>query len=190
MANIALLGKDVAFSVTPSLAVEAGGIVTDFQDMVSAINAAVLSDDDKRIFLLTDAVVFFDREIWQGEDISRSFMDQDQRTFNWQSDEFLSPNHTPLTRASYYFHDCVHLDQFDRTGRQARDETEEVAREIEAVVRQIEVSRALGVGQYFIDYLISYEADPIQIASRVDSGVVLAANRTCRKAGMPEVFET
>lgn len=189
MAILDLLGKEVMFSIGLSLADRAQAVSDAMTAMVAAINAAPLTDDDKRIFKLTNAVVVFDEELWHGQRISRSFMDQHARTFHWQVEEFLAPTHTPETRASYYFHDSVHLDQFDRTGREARDVDEEIGREEEAVELQIAASRRLGCGDYFIDYLTGYEGHPDQIAERVRAGVMLAANKHCAKAGLPETFE-
>lgn len=189
MAILELLGKEVMVSIGMSLADRAQAVSDAMTTMVTAINAAPLTDDDKRIFRLTNAVVVFDQELWRGQRISRSFMDQQARTFHWQVDEFLATSHTPETRASYYFHDCVHLDQYSRTGRAAKDLDEEVEREEEAVELQIAASRRLGCGQYFIDYLSGYEGHPDQIAERVKAGVLLAANKHCAKAGLPATFE-
>lgn len=192
MAAIELLGKDIDFEIEPELAPRADEITSAFTAMVERINASEdLTQDDRRIFRLADGVLFFDVEKWRGRTLSRSFMDQQERIFNWQVDEFLSPNHLPETRASYYFHDCVHLDQYDQAGHhEARNEKEEVRREVEACGRQMTASEALGCGQYFLDYLGTYEADPVRIAERVRSGIQLAAlRRPCRKAGLPQAFE-
>ena len=74
-------------------------------------------------------------------------------------------------RANTLFHDCWHVVQFKASGA-AVEMDERVAREVDALDRQIEVARALDCYQADIDYLTDFRNNPAAIRARLEQGCV------------------
>jgi hypothetical protein len=115
-------------------------------------------------------IVFFEgKVVVNGTKIDRPCCDQDDAVFYWEGNEFTA-NMDPRVHANTYFHDCWHVVQFNNAGW-AREEHEQVYREVDAINHQIEVARAVGCRPEDVDFLIRFRDDQGVIQARLQEGL-------------------
>jgi hypothetical protein len=74
-------------------------------------------------------------------------------------------------RANTFFHDCWHVIQFRRDGGFAQTDEIRVAREVDAISRQIEAARKLGCVDREVAHLQKYLDEHVLIVARLAEGI-------------------
>lgn len=174
MATVRILDDDVAIEFLKG---KDGGeldrptLLSGLEATVRKINETVWSDEERRAFASMKKIVFFEGEVvvnsWP---LTRSGCDEDDAIFYWEANEFMA-NTDADVRANTFFHDCWHVIQFQNTGDFARGDAERVAREIDAIDRQIEVATKLGCDEREIQFLRDFRANQDRIVARLAEGV-------------------
>jgi hypothetical protein len=100
-------------------------------------------------------------------DLTRSYLDEDTRAFNWDVDEVYRRD--ALALSTYLFHDAFHAVQLSRDGPTTVGNRRE--REVEATRRQIALMRRLGCDDRFVTQLLAFVGDPDAIDRRYREGV-------------------
>ena len=140
------------------------------QEMADLINRTSWTEEQRGAFNGMRKIVFFQGQVdVNGYVMQRPGCDERGAVFYWEAVEFLA-NTDPRVRANTFFHDCWHVVQFGRDGY-AQGEQERVAREIDAIERQIAVARQLDCRPEDIAYLQAFEADQAAIKIRLAEGV-------------------
>jgi hypothetical protein len=173
MPSIVILDTDkpVEFlDADPANPLDQNDLMTRLGTVAKAINDATWTDAQRDAFNGMKKIVFFRGTIQvDGFDLSRPGCSQANAVFYWEVGEFLRIDDAGV-RANTLFHDCWHVVQFKKDGA-ADGMDERVAREIDAVDRQIEVAQVLKCYQADIDYLKRFENDPDAIRARLEQGV-------------------
>ena len=175
MASIRILGKDIKVEFkrgkgAPAAIVEAP-ILKDARDMAALINSKPWPAKLAAAFTGMKKIVFFNGEVKvNGHMMSRPGVDEKKATFFWEVDEFVRDDADG--HANTLFHDSWHVVQFKRAGnKHAVKIDERVAREVDAVDRQIEAARILGSAASDIAFLKAFRDDPETIRARLLEGV-------------------
>lgn len=177
MAAIEILGKQTAVDFVVGEGATAGSLdepalLAGTEAMAALIDSKDWPDDYADAFRGMTKIVFFAGKVMvDGYLMDRPCCDQDDAVFYWEAEEFLR-NTDADVRANTFFHDCWHVVQFRRAGnRFAQGQTEQVAREVDAIKQQIEVARTLGCDEREIGYLVDFENDEEKIVTRLAEGV-------------------
>ena len=175
MPSVTILGLDVdlEFRQSPDAALQLDepAIMTGLAEMAALINRTEWTPDQTAAFNLMEKIVFFEGSVVVNNILmDRPCCDEDDATFYWEGSEFMA-NPDPRVRANTYFHDCFHLVQFGRDGGFAMTRPVQVAREVEAIDRQIEVAQTLGCRPEDIQFLETFRDDQSRIFARLDEGV-------------------
>src|SRR6187402_481876 len=146
-------------------------ILAGVGQMAALISSLDWEDRFKRAFEIMKKIVFFEGTIVVNTHaIDRPCCDEDDAIFYWEAGEFLF-NPDPRTRAVTFFHDCWHVVQFRAAGNRFAEENERVAREVDAIERQLEVAKILQCRQEDIDFWKAYENNQQAILARLEQGV-------------------
>jgi hypothetical protein len=175
MASIRILGEDIKVKFkrgkgAPAAIVEAP-IMTAARDMAALINSKTWPADLALAYTGLKAIVFFNGAVKiNGHMMSRPGIDEKKATFFWEVAEFDADDADG--HANTLFHDGWHVVQFKRAGKKhAIGIDERVAREVDAVNRQIEAARILGSAPSDIAFLEAFRDDPETIKRRLLEGV-------------------
>ena len=157
------------------------GLLAGAERMADLINekSADLTQEQKNAFEGIKKIVFFEGKVMvDGHLMDRPCCDQDDAIFYWEANEF-EQNSDADVRANTFFHDCWHVVQFRRDGGFARDQREQVAREVDAIQEQIKVARILGNDEREIRFLENFRDNQQGIIDRLREGVgsAFAAHR-------------
>lgn len=141
-------------------------------EMAALINRCEWPRRYAEAFGLMKSIVFFAGKVMvDGTLMDRPCCDQDDAIFYWKASEFLF-NTDADVRANTFFHDCWHVMQFRDAGNQyAREQKDQVAREVDAITHQIEVARILGCDAREIKFLQDFQSDQQRIIDRLEEGV-------------------
>lgn len=164
--------KPVEFVDTdPDQPLDADDLMTKLRAVADAINGCPdWTADQRAAFDGMTKIVFFRGAVTVGDyELKRPGCDEANAVFYWEVGEFLKVDHAGV-RANTFFHDCWHVVQF-KAGGYAKDLDERVAREVEAIDRQIAVAQALMCYPADIDYLKGFENNPDGIRERLAFGV-------------------
>ena len=135
------------------------------------INETAWSDEERRAFSLMKKIVFFEGEVVvNGWPLTRPGCDEDDAIFYWEANEFTS-NPDADVHGNTFFHDCWHVVQFRAAGDYARGDEEPVAREVDAINRQIEVGEMLGNSEHELAHLRAFRDDQQRIRDRLREGI-------------------
>jgi hypothetical protein len=173
MASVRICGKDVPYAFDARVVdpVRRQAAVDTLLSM-AAFLTGVTDPELVAVFSLTDSVMFFENNILSDVyEMDRSFMDLPNRQFNWKLSEFLDPNHSDCSRASYYYHDAFHISQFVAAGDYPEEIDEQAQWEVDANAAQIAAVEKMDCGQYLIDFLRNHSK--AEIVARLQAGVGL-----------------
>jgi hypothetical protein len=147
-------------------------LLAGLEDAMALVNrTAGWTAEERAAFEGMKKIVFFQGQVTvNGWPLSRPGCDQDDAIFYWEAVEFMA-NTDADVRANTFFHDCWHVVQFKRIGDFARTPGDQVAREIDAIDRQIAVARKLGCDEREIQFLRDFRADQGRIVARLAEGV-------------------
>ena len=146
-------------------------LLAGLQQMIELIDRTPWSPEERDAFRGMKKIVFFEGQVVvNGWPLTRPGCDEDDAHFYWEANEFMA-NTDADVRANTYFHDCWHVVQYQRAGDFARTEKERVAREIDAIDRQIVVAGKLGCSEHEIQHLKDFRADQARIVARLAEGV-------------------
>jgi hypothetical protein len=170
MASIVILDTDKPVEFVGVDPADQGDLVTRLGTVAKAINDATWTQAQRDAFNGMKKIVFFRGTVQvDGFDLSRPGCSQANAVFYWEVGEFLRVDDAGV-RANTLFHDCWHVVQFKKDGA-AADVDEGVAREVDAVDRQIEVAQVLNCFQGDIDFLRRFENDTAAIRTRLAQGI-------------------
>jgi hypothetical protein len=163
--------KPVDFIDTdPTNPLDPDALMAGLQQVADLINRTSWTDAQRSAFDGMTRIVFFRGTVEvAGYALSRPGCDEAEAVFYWEVGEFLA-NTDPGVRANTFFHDCWHVVQFKANGF-AKDLDERVAREVDAINRQIEVAQAMNVYADDISFLRNFEDHPELIRARLAYGV-------------------
>jgi hypothetical protein len=175
MASIRILGKDIKVEFKrgkgASVDIIEPPILAAAEAMAALINGKRWPDDLAAAFVGVKKIVFFNGAVKVGKFmVARPGMDQPKATFFWEVEEF--DRDDADGHANTLFHDSWHLVQFKRAGNKAATAIEDrVAREVDAVNKQIEAARILGSAASDIEFLEKFRDDPATIRARLEEGI-------------------
>ncbi|HEY0436484.1 MAG TPA: hypothetical protein VGC92_07590 [Phenylobacterium sp.] len=163
--------KPVGFIDTdPDRPLDAPSLLAGLQKMADLINDTQWTAAQRAAFNGMKAIVFFLGSVQVGAyELKRPGCDEANAVFYWEVGEFLA-NTDPCVRANIFFHDCWHVVQYKADGF-AQDLDERVAREVDALERQIEAAQAMNCYAGDIKFLTDFAADPQAIRDRLAFGV-------------------
>ncbi|MFL5294920.1 MAG: hypothetical protein ACJ798_00930 [Phenylobacterium sp.] len=163
--------KPVEFIDTdPLRPLDPPSLMEGLRQVADLINATPWTAAQRAAFNGMRKIVFFLGTVEvAGYELSRPGCDEANAAFYWEVGEFLA-NTDPGVRANIFFHDCWHVVQF-KAGGFAHDLDERVAREVDALDRQIEVAEAMSCYAADIKFLTDFAADPQAIRDRLAFGV-------------------
>ena len=145
-------------------------LMTGLREVARKINDTPWTDEQRAAFDGMLKIVFFRGSVRVGDyELTRPGCDEPNAAFYWEVGEFLA-NTDPGVRANTFFHDCWHVVQYKADGF-AQGEDERVAREVDALNRQIEVAQAMNCYPADIQFLKDFAADPQAIRDRLAFGV-------------------
>lgn len=176
MASIKILGATipVEFKVGKDavLPMDQAAILKGAGEMAALINSKTWPPAFAAAFKGMKKIVFFEGKVKvNGHLIDRPGVDEDDAIFYWEASEFTA-NTDADVRANTFFHDCWHVVQFKAKGNKfAKDQKEQVAREVDAINQQIAVARILGNDAREIKFLEDFRDDQARIKARLDEGV-------------------
>jgi len=175
MASIDILGRNIPVEFMtgsePQLVMDEAAILEKLGEMAALIDSKAWPDQYADAFRIMNKIVFFEGMIEvDGHEVERPGCDQDDAVFYWEAVEFMA-NTDADVRANTFFHDCWHVVQFKRIGDFARTPDDQVAREIDAIDRQIAVAQKLGCDEREIQFLRDFRADQDRIVARLAEGV-------------------
>jgi hypothetical protein len=155
----------------PPFVMDRNGLLGDLAEVARLINATAWTAEQRGAFNALEKIVFFEGVIRvNGYSMDRPCCDEDDRIFYWEASEFMA-NTDRAVRAHTLFHDCFHIIQYWRNRTFANGETERLAREVEAIDRQIEVAQRLGTDQSYITFLVNFKNDQERLKRRLAEGV-------------------
>jgi hypothetical protein len=175
MDSVTILGRTMPVEYL----VGAGGSALDqvalfagLQEVAALINSVgTWTGNEREALSAMNKIVFFSGEIvvntWK---LTRPGCDEDDAVFYWEAVEFMA-NTDADVRASTFFHDCWHVLQFRRDGGFALTDEIRVAREVEAISRQIEAAGKLGCVDREIAHLQQYLDERALIVARLAEGI-------------------
>lgn len=175
MASIRILGRDipVEFLVgkNPEHEMDEGAILAGLGEMAALINGKEWPDEFADAFRIMNKIVFFEgMVVVDTHELRRPGCDQDDAIFYWEANEFTS-NPDADVHGNTFFHDCWHVVQFRAAGDYARGDEEPVAREVDAINRQIEVGEILGNSEHELAHLRAFRDDQQRIRERLREGI-------------------
>lgn len=175
MPFVNILGREVRVDFVegrnPQVALDQNLIMGGLNQMVDLINATPWTDAQAECFRGMHGIVFFEGWIKvNGTEMDRPCCDEDDAVFYWEGNEFTF-NMDPRVHAHTFFHDCFHVAQFKRDGDFARTEDVRVAREVEAIDRQLEVAQTLNCRPEDIQFLRDFQGDQGRLLARLKEGV-------------------
>lgn len=173
MASIVILDseKPVEFIDTdPDESFNQPALMAGLQAMADLIDATHWTDAQRDAFRGMKKIVFFLGSVKVGTyELTRPGCDEPNAVFYWEVGEFLA-NTDPGVHANIFFHDCWHVVQYKAKGF-PKSEDERVAREVDALDRQIEVAVAMNCYPEDIQFLKDFAADSHAIRQRLAFGV-------------------
>jgi len=175
MASIQILGKTVPLEFLVGREAQRplneAALTAGAQEMAALINSKNWSAAQAAAFKGINKIVFFEGKVMiNGHEMDRPACDEDDAIFYWEAEEFERNSDTDV-RANTFFHDCWHVVQFRDRGGFAMTRQEQVAREVDAINRQIEVAEVLGNDDREIQFLRDFRDDQERIKARLDEGV-------------------
>ncbi len=175
MASIKILGNDIKVKFkrgkgAPAAIVEPP-IMAAARDMAALINSKTWPAALASAYTELKAIIFFNGAVKiNGHMMSRPGIDEKKATFFWEVAEFEADDADG--HANTLFHDGWHVVQYKRAGnKRATKIDDRVAREVDAVDRQIEAARILGSAPSDIAFLQGFRDDPATIRLRLLEGV-------------------
>lgn len=173
MSSVIILGqqKPVEFiDADPTRPLDREILLAGLEEVASLIAATTWTEEQRDAFDGMLRIVFFEgAAAVNGYELSRPGCDEKEATFYWEAVEFLA-NPDPRVRANTFFHDCWHVVQYKANGY-ANGDPERVAREVDAINRQIEVAERLQCRGEDIEYLRRFEDDQNRIQIRLAEGI-------------------
>lgn len=175
MPDLVILDKlvpvDFLVGQNPQFDLDETALTEGLEEVVHLINATAWTEEQRATFNALDRIVFFEGVIEvNGYLLDRPGCDEDDKIFYWEGNEFMA-NQDPKVRAHTLFHDCFHVVQYWRNETFARTEPERVAREVEAIERQIEVAERLQAHPSYITFLAAFRDDQDRLKKRLIEGV-------------------
>lgn len=177
MASIQVLDKTIPIEFKmgegAQRPLDEAGLVAGAERMAALINEkrSQWTAEQKDAFEGIKKIVFFEGKVMvDGHLMDRPCCDQDDAIFYWEANEF-ERNTDADVRANTFFHDCWHVVQFRTRGGFAGDQREQVAREVDAIEKQIQVARTLGNDEREIQFLVDFKNDQQGIIDRLEEGV-------------------
>jgi hypothetical protein len=163
--------KPVEFIDTdPDRPLDPAALMSGLEEVAALINTTGWTVAQRAAFNGMQKIVFFLGSVEVGAyELKRPGCDEAGAVFYWEVGEFLA-NTDPGVRANIFFHDCWHVVQFKADGF-AADEDERVAREVDALNRQIEVAEAMNCYAADIQFLRDFAANQQAIRDRLAFGV-------------------
>ena len=163
--------KPVEFIDTdPGRPLDPAALMAGLEAVAELINATAWTEAQRGAFNGMKKIVFFLGSVEVGAyELRRPGCDEAGAVFYWEVGEFLA-NTDAGVRANIFFHDCWHVVQFKADGF-AADEDERVAREVDALNRQIEAAEAMNCYAADIQFLRDFAASPQAIRDRLTFGV-------------------
>ena len=163
--------KPVEFIDTdPDRPLDPPALMAGLRGVAELINRTDWTDAQRAAFNGMNKIVFFLGAVEVGAyELTRPGCDEANAVFYWEVGEFLA-NTDPGVRANIFFHDCWHVVQFKADGF-AQDLDERVAREVDALDRQIEAAQAMACYAEDIKFLTDFAADRAGIEKRLAFGV-------------------
>lgn len=152
--------------------IDQAAILASVAEMEALINSCTFPQHYVDAFTGIRRIIFFDGQVRvNGHLMDRPCCDEDDAIFYWEIEEFLR-NMDADVHANTLFHDCWHVVQFKRAGnRFAANQDEQLSREVDAIIQQIEVARTLGCAPHEIAHLERFLADHPAILARLSEGV-------------------
>jgi len=171
--RLALLDNELPvefIDTDPDRRLDRPALMAGLREVADLINATTWTAAQRAAFLSMRKIVFFlgSAEV-AGYELQRPGCDEAAAVFYWEVGEFLA-NTDAGVRANILFHDCWHVVQFKALGF-AADEDERVAREVDALERQVEVAEAMNCSPQDIQFLKDFAADQQAIKDRLAFGV-------------------
>jgi hypothetical protein len=171
--HVAILDKNIAVGFSPPDGwdpAERQRIEAGILEMAKLINDTTWDDELRGAFHALDRMVFFTGAVTvDNYSMTRPCCDQSAAVFYWEVAEFVeNPDHD--VHAATLLHDCWHIIQYRRSGDPA-DKPEAIAREVEAMDKQLDGAVRLGCEPHEIDFWRAYRNDPEAIAARIDEGM-------------------
>jgi hypothetical protein len=173
--TVTILGKPVPVEFlvgeAPPFVMDEGALILGLEEVARLVNATEWTRQQRDTFNAVEKIVFFEGIITvNGYALDRPCCDEDDRVFYWEANEFMA-NPDRAVRAHTLFHDCFHIVQYWRNQTFAGSEDERVAREVEAIDRQIEVATRLGAHPSYITFLVNFKDDQERLKMRLAEGV-------------------
>ena len=156
----------------PKRRLDEARLIEGAEEMAALINSCVWAEEQRSAFTGIKKIVFFEgKVVVNGHVMDRPCCDEDDAIFYWEAEEF-ERNTDADVRANTFFHDCWHVVQFKRAGnRFAKDQREQVEREVDAINEQLKVCETLGNSPHEIQHLIKFRDDHPEIVKRLKEGV-------------------
>lgn len=175
MPFVNILGRKVRIDFIegrdPAVGLDQPLLLQGVQEMAALIDRTEWTRKQRDCFRSMHGIVFFEGWIKvNGTEMDRPCCDEDDGVFYWEGNEFTF-NMDPRIHAHTYFHDCFHVVQFKRDGDFARTEAIRLAREVEAIDRQLEVAAKLGCREADVKFLRDFQSDQGRLLARLKEGV-------------------
>jgi len=183
MPNVTILDRETTVSFLTGVdavrSLDNDELLRGVADMAALINRIDWPERYREAFRGMKEIVFFEGRVKvNGHWMERPCCDEDDAVFYWKAEEFMR-NTDADVRANTFFHDCWHVVQFKESGnRFARDQNEQVEREVDATGQQIEVAKLLGCQPHEISHLQHFMNDNAVIVARLKEGVGLPMHHT------------
>ena len=175
MANVRILGKKIKIrfkrGVNSSGPIDEARILQGVGEMAALINSKTWPPNLAQAYTGLKKIVFFNGKVKVNNVmVERPGIDERKAAFFWELAEFNRDDADG--HANTLFHDGWHVVQFKRAGnRHAHLIDERVAREVDAVDRQIEAATILGSSADDIAFLVGFRNDPARIRARLLEGI-------------------
>lgn len=175
MPDVTILGRGVPVEFLlgedPEFALDEAALLKGLAETAELISRTDWTPAQAEAFHGMKKIVFFEGKVQVNSwTLDRPGCDEDDAIFYWEASEFMR-NPDPRVRANTFFHDCWHVVQFKRDCGFAMTEEVRVAREVEAIDRQIEVAERLGCRPEDVAFLRNFQGDQALILARLKEGV-------------------